>query len=105
MIGRNIFKKGIGNDKIIGGIILMLFGIGGIFYGLSIYSNQNASHTCITIIGTPGQPSLNNGLACMNKPGLLILSIVPSIFGIALLIAGSILLTKGVKNKKYSKTI
>jgi hypothetical protein len=41
----------------------------------------------------------------MNKSGLLILSIIPSIFGIALLIVGTILLTKGIKNKKYSKTI
>ena len=86
MIGKNVFKNGIGNDKIVGGIILMLFGIGGIIYGLSIYGNQNTPQRCITIVGTPGQPALNNGLACINKPGLLILSIVPSIFGIALLI-------------------
>jgi hypothetical protein len=52
-----MFKKCIGNDKIIRGIILMLFDIGGIFYGLSIYGNQNISHTYITTIGTPGQPS------------------------------------------------
>lgn len=72
MIGKNVFKEGIGNDKIVGGIILMLFGIGGIIYGLSIYSNQNTPQRCITIVGTPGQPALNNGLACINKPGLLI---------------------------------
>jgi hypothetical protein len=106
MLGKDKFKKIIRNDKIIGGIVLILFGIGGIIFGVNIYNNQNFVQSCNSILGSINQSNANTGgLPCVNPPGISILSTIPLIIGIIILIIGIILLTKGLKNKKNAKTI
>ena len=106
MLGKDRFKKAVGNDKIIGGIVLILFGIGGIIFGVNIYNNQNFVQSCTSISGLPNQSIANTGgLPCVNQPGISILSIVPIIIGIVILIVGIVLLMKGLKNKRNTKTI
>jgi hypothetical protein len=103
MLGKDKFKKAIGNDKIIGGIVLILFGIGGIVFGVNIYNNQNFVQSCNSISGSINQSNSNTVLPCVNQPGLSILSIVPIIIGIVILIIGIVILAKGLKNKKLQK--
>ena len=106
MLGKDKFKKAVGNDKIIGGIVLILFGIGGIIFGVNIYNNQNFVQSCNSVSGVTNQSIANTGgLPCVNQSGISILSIVPIIIGIVILIVGILLLMKGLKNKKNTKTV
>ena len=61
MLGKNRFKKAIGNDKIIGGIVLILFGVGSIIFGVNVYNNQNIVQSCNPISGSTNQSSANTG--------------------------------------------
>ena len=105
MLGKDNFKKAIGNDKIIGGIVLILFGIGGIIFGVNVYNNQNFVHRCNSISGSTNQTNANTGLTCINQSGISILSIVPIIIGIIILIIGIVFLGKGSKIKKNTITV
>ena len=49
MLEKDRFKKAIGNDKIIGGIVLILFGVGGMIFAVNIYNNQNFVQSCNSI--------------------------------------------------------
>ena len=76
MLGKERFKKAIGNDKIIGGIVLILFGIGGIIFGVNVYNNQNFVQSCNSI----SSPLINLMQILdwfVNSLGISILSIVP----------------------------
>ncbi len=99
MLGKDRFKKAIGNDKIIGVIVLILFGVGGMIFGVNVYNNQNFVQSCNFISGSTNQSNANTGLPCINQSGILILSIVPIIIGIIILIIGIVFLTKGLKKK------
>jgi len=105
MLGKDRFKKAIGNDKIIGGIVLILFGICGIIFGVNVYNNQNFVHRCNSISGSTNQTNANTGLTCINQSGISILSIVPIIIGTIILIIGIVFLTKGLKIKKYNNSL
>ena len=81
-------KKAIGHEKIIGGIVLILFGICGIIFGVNVYNNQNFIHRCNSISGSTNQTNANTELTCINQSGISILSIVPIIIGIIILVIG-----------------
>src|SRR5919112_6106384 len=98
MLGKDKFKKVVGNDKIIAGIVLILFGISSIIFGVNLYNNQNFVQSCNSTSGSINQSNINaGGLPCVNQPGISILSIVLIIIGIIMLIIGIVLLIKGLK--------
>ena len=103
MVEKDRFKKAIGNDKIIGGIVLILFGVGGMIFGVNVYNNQNFVQSCNSISGSTNQSSTNTGFPCINQSGISILSIVPITIGIMILIIGIVFLIKGLKIKKIQK--
>ena len=105
MLGKDRFKKAIGNDKIIGGIVLILFGIGGIIFGVNVYNNQNFVQRCNSISGSTNQSNANTELPCINQSGISTLSIVPIIIGIIILIIGIVFLAKGLKIKKIQNSL
>ena len=59
-------KKAIGHEKIISGIVLILFGIGGIIFGVKVYHNQNFVQSCNFISGSTNQSNANTGLPCIS---------------------------------------
>src|SRR3954471_5198053 len=97
MLGKDRFKKAIGNDKIIGGIVLILFGVGGMIFGVNVYNNQNFVQSCNSISGSTNQSNANTELPCINQSRISILSIVPITIGIMILIIGIVFLIKGLK--------
>ena len=67
--------------------MLILFGIGGIIFGVKVYHNQNFVQSVILFQGQPiNQMQI---LDCLvYQSGISILSIVPIIIGIIILVIG-----------------
>lgn len=92
-------KKGV-TGKIIGGFILILFGIAGLAFGLPTYNLQNQNiEYCNSFLGSLDQLDPENATICENARGYLIISIMFGLIGFVLLIVGLILLAVGIKQK------
>jgi uncharacterized membrane protein YvbJ len=92
-------KKG-GTGKIIGGVILIIFGLIPLGIGLAVYNNQNQNlEYCNSFVGSFSQIDPENASICQAAPQYITLGIIGGLIGFILLIIGLIILAVGIKQK------
>jgi hypothetical protein len=89
-----------GNGKIVVGIVLIFFGIGGAGYGLWEYTIQhNNIQTCDTFLGALSQLDSSNASVCKNAPQSLSVAIVSGLTGAVMTVIGIITISFGISQK------
>ncbi len=90
-------------DTVIAGIVLVVFGISGLVYGISNFGNPfGPVQNCSPSSTSPNQSSFQSIPAadCENNPARLVIGSVASVIGVALLIVGAVLMVKGARQKR-----